>query len=277
MGAGRASSKGCAICQGPVKPGVRLCAQCKAALKRARQVTVSQDYPLPRRTSAHLGERRTRAEARPQPDEPLAQPTVELVRKPSRWQFAGAVIVAAVAVSAGGYLALHIARAGEDSVDGWTGKIPWPAALSSTEAPLPPPRREPGPDSIPNAVSPAALPAATVVDSARPEPGRTPSAKAAKPAPKREIQTTPAVPVVARFAAATEPPDPAPAVIPQVVVPQAPPPDRWQLLAEGIASCARENFIAGAICEQRVRLQYCDGYWGQVPQCPSGITNDHGR
>jgi hypothetical protein len=48
-------------------------------------------------------------------------------------------------------------------------------------------------------------------------------------------------------------------------------------MAEGIARCGRENFIAGVICEQRVRLQYCEGYWGQAAQCPSGINNDHGR
>ena len=48
-------------------------------------------------------------------------------------------------------------------------------------------------------------------------------------------------------------------------------------MAEGIARCGGENFFAGVICEQKVRLQYCEGYWGRVAQCPNGIANDHGQ
>ena len=42
LAAGRAAIKGCHICHGPTLPGMRLCTQCKAALKRARQETVSE-------------------------------------------------------------------------------------------------------------------------------------------------------------------------------------------------------------------------------------------
>lgn len=48
-------------------------------------------------------------------------------------------------------------------------------------------------------------------------------------------------------------------------------------MADAISQCGRQGFLAGVICEQRVRLQYCEGYWGQAAQCPSGIPNDHGR
>jgi len=58
---------------------------------------------------------------------------------------------------------------------------------------------------------------------------------------------------------------------------EAPAPDRWQVMADQIARCGRDGFLAGVICEQRVRLKYCEGYWGQAAQCPSGIANDHGQ
>jgi hypothetical protein len=48
-------------------------------------------------------------------------------------------------------------------------------------------------------------------------------------------------------------------------------------MADQVARCGRDGFLAGVICEQRVRLKYCEGYWGQVAQCPSGIANDHGQ
>jgi hypothetical protein len=54
-------------------------------------------------------------------------------------------------------------------------------------------------------------------------------------------------------------------------------PDRWQMLAEAMARCAREDFFQRFACEQRTRLRYCEGYWGQVPQCPSATPKDHGQ
>jgi hypothetical protein len=55
-------------------------------------------------------------------------------------------------------------------------------------------------------------------------------------------------------------------------------PDRWQLMKEAMARCAGENFFKRVACEQGVGLQYCEGYWGKVPQCPSGPpTKDRGQ
>jgi hypothetical protein len=32
------------------------------------------------------------------------------------------------------------------------------------------------------------------------------------------------------------------------------------------------------VCDQRVRLRYCDGYWGKVAQCPGAVANpDRGQ
>jgi len=45
--------------------------------------------------------------------------------------------------------------------------------------------------------------------------------------------------------------------------------DGAQALAGALEKCGEEKFLAGVICEQKARLRYCDGKWGQVPQCTS--------
>ncbi|MGE5666616.1 MAG: hypothetical protein ACM338_00320 [Betaproteobacteria bacterium] len=54
----------------------------------------------------------------------------------------------------------------------------------------------------------------------------------------------------------------------------AAPDDRWQALNEALANCGG-NFIERIVCGQRARFRYCDGYWGRVPQCPSGAVADN--
>jgi len=43
--------------------------------------------------------------------------------------------------------------------------------------------------------------------------------------------------------------------------------DDGQALSTLLEKCSEERFLAGVICEQKVRLRYCEGKWGQVPQC----------
>jgi hypothetical protein len=57
----------------------------------------------------------------------------------------------------------------------------------------------------------------------------------------------------------------------------APAPDRWQMMAEAMAQCSPAQFFSRLACEQRTRNRYCEGYWGQVPQCPNAPTKDHGQ
>jgi hypothetical protein len=53
-------------------------------------------------------------------------------------------------------------------------------------------------------------------------------------------------------------------------VPQsAAPMDDAQVLTSALEKCGEEKFLTGVICEQKARLRYCDGKWGQVPQCTS--------
>ena len=54
--------------------------------------------------------------------------------------------------------------------------------------------------------------------------------------------------------------------------------DRWAQFAEDLHRCERETFLSRVVCDQRVRIRYCDGYWGKVPQCPGGVANpDRGQ
>ena len=54
--------------------------------------------------------------------------------------------------------------------------------------------------------------------------------------------------------------------------------DRWTQFADDLRRCQGESFLNRVVCDQRVRLRYCEGYWGRVPQCPGGIANpDRGQ
>jgi hypothetical protein len=84
--------------------------------------------------------------------------------------------------------------------------------------------------------------------------------------------------------ATTAPADPAPpppviAVAPAPVTPavrEAPKPDALQLMKESLAQCTG-NIIDRILCDQRVRREYCNGRWGQVPECSSNVANDRGQ
>jgi len=125
----------------------------------------------------------------------------------------------------------------------------------------------------------AARAAATVDTSVPPAlPHAAKPAGTTRAAQKRPVEAPPApiAPVASRL---PEPPAPAPIAIAEAAAParEAPAPDRWQVMADQINRCGRDGFFAGVVCEQRVRLKYCEGYWGQAAQCPSGIPNDHGQ
>ena len=75
---------------------------------------------------------------------------------------------------------------------------------------------------------------------------------------------------------ATESPGP----VAQAGAPSQPgqPPNRWQQMREAMARCAGDNFFKRVACEQGVGQQYCEGFWGKVPQCPGAIVNpDRGQ
>jgi hypothetical protein len=162
-----------------------------------------------------------------------------------------------------------------------------PAATSATDtsttqdatAPAAsPPMIAPGPAT--GAESSKAVPAAPT--GVPPLPGRPPTA--AEPikadsgqtkAPSKAAPPGSEAPskVASPPGAPTSPPSKALAKAPAA----APAPDRWQMMAEAMAQCSPAQFFSRLACEQRTRNRYCEGYWGQVPQCPSAPTKDHGQ
>jgi hypothetical protein len=259
LGAGRAPTSGCAICHGPRLPGARLCAPCKAALKRARLETVADLVPVPSRALAEAeAARRRRAKARSAAR--LARPR----RRPRL--LVPALAIAVTAIAAGGYLALRVARPTADSA----AAAATPRAQHATPVPLV--HVDP---SVPGSGE-----AKSLVEPPAPPPHSQSAAHPGRAAPKRVVETqTVSTAPVDRFPASTEPLVVAPVAPADLVPParEAPAPDRWQVMADQIARCGRESFLAGVICEQRVRLKYCEGYWGVAAQCPSGLPNDHGQ
>lgn len=61
---------------------------------------------------------------------------------------------------------------------------------------------------------------------------------------------------------------------PQPAPPPAPPADPLQALKNALGACGRlTGVFERAMCEQRARLDQCDGYWGAVALCPAGRTD----
>ena len=235
----------CAICGGATLPAGKLCGACKAALKRARQETVSQLDPLPRRPS------RGRRADTPSGREGRADTAPPPTRR-GRIRLPASVVALGVVFIATGYFVSHL-RGNAQGPD-------LAAASAGTAAPyVPLPTSAAPPQS---SVEPFALPPRESLPAppppAKPAPPLRPKAP---PPPLREAVTEPPRTV----AAAVEPVAPAP-VAARV---EPPPPDRWQLLAAAVAQCG--NGLGGALCEERVRWQYCDGFWGKVAQCPGVI------
>lgn len=260
LAGGRSASKGCVICRGPRLPGARLCGPCKAALKRARLETVSELIPRPSRAAAEAQEARRRARE---------VTAVRAVKPWRRWLIAPGYFLAAAAVIGVGYVAWHVVR---------------PTHAAPAAALQPPAASQ---AIVPNA--PAGAAADTVTTKAKdvagastphPAPRAPVVSHVARSAPKRVVEAppVPTAPPADRFAVAAPRELPAPVPMREAVLPvrEAPAPDRWQVMSDQIVRCGRDGFLAGVICEQRVRIKYCEGYWGSAPQCPSGIANDHG-
>ncbi len=58
--------------------------------------------------------------------------------------------------------------------------------------------------------------------------------------------------------------------------PKALRPDRWQVMNVYLARCAGD-LVARIVCHQRVRGHFCEGYWGQAPECANVVAYEHRR
>jgi len=280
----------CKICGRSAARGSKLCAECGAAVKRARQVptVMSQFMPVAlsgygSATSSLANHQTVRFRNAPPPRPPSAMPI--------SWGafFAFFAFVAAVCVT-GYFAALEI----DDS--------PAPAVMVEPVAETAPvPRVESAPLAAAATrveTPPLALPAATGSDGSAPvDPRQAGNGTPPSPAPARSVSRrpmaitgkagteSPTIPAGLSMTAAdsnadSNPSEGAGAPLPPATaaVPQEPiVPDRWQAMQEAIAGCSRENFFAGVVCEQRVRLRFCDGYWGNDPHCAIGMRLDGGR
>lgn len=230
----------CTICGKATGPGALLCRPCRAALKRARQFSVLEIPGTPPAVTMPGLLTKARAPLKPAP----ARRSRRIVSKP----IAAAVVAIAAATACAFYVGHRFAGA-----DGEAGDAPALRAIP----PLPAPRA-PVESGNPERVSDLAPPAVP----------QRPRAAAPKATPKPADSQLHAEAVVPEAAAPKQAPPPAEAVRAPAPAAPAPPPDRWQTMGDALARCASEGGLSGFICDQRVRLESCEGYWGRVPQCP---------
>ena len=256
----------CTICGKPALAGAMLCAPCKAALKRARYVTVQEDMRHPSIIDVRRQPRRARKPV-PAPDtaNPAPMPAaIDSNAKLGHRIFIG-IFVLAAALGGASYFGLR--ETGARSHDNAsTAPMPTLEVRQETVASDAAAQKEEVAVTRPIA-------AGNVVPVATPQ-VPTGTKPAGTDAAKRALLT-------GRASFATANGDPPEAVAPPpepekiAAAPPPPPrpvPDRWQNMGDALAQCDREGIIGGLICGQRVRIQYCDGYWGKVAQCPSAAA-----
>jgi hypothetical protein len=282
----------CLICGGKTLTGGKLCKPCRAALRRARDDTISELLPLPRRREALAYSTATSVAG----VLPLDSATIVLApprRSRRRVSLFGritprhfrAAALASFVIAAGliafvGFHELHRTRDAGAVPAATTPAASEPHAVvqrvspstllgtARDENPVPPSDGTAAGQSTIDVAEPAAPPAALPL---RRQGDRTAKVRASQARASATVEV----------AAADVAPE-APPVIIRAPAPPAPPvvrqpaPDRGQLLAAALARCGGD-FLMRTVCEHRARAQYCDGQWGQLALCPAGIANDHGQ
>jgi hypothetical protein len=269
----------CQICGRSSGPGAKLCPDCRAARKRAYDATITQPLlalagagtvsrTLSRlRRSDNSPEAKARRAARKAKAAADAEPLAAATQAAAtRYRFSRSILWAVLAI---GVVIAAIA--------GWhlptrAPETPDPGATTSA---IPAPFPAPATDEPARINSPASLPAQLPPLPAIVERELVPHAPAAvKPATPKRVTAAPKV---------VTPPPEAPAEVEIVKAQPAPAPpapqppvrvDPWQQMSQAIGRCPAE-FLGRVVCEQKVRLQYCEGQWGNVPQCPGGPSVDH--
>jgi len=266
----------CTICGSGTSHGTLLCRPCKAALKRARQLTVQE---LPQRPSRA----RRRGVLRDTPTEPSTG--IDALQRPLRSDRAARLLLVTVAVAALAGAAYVAARefVGRSAIHHAPPALvaqpasPEPAPVTAAPAAEPTGAPFPALASVPELTSSPPVPP----NAHRGSPASVMTALAHPHAPRSTNETRAAAPAFAADAVyppldsfgPPEAPKPTPAPPPAAVPPAPPPPDRWQTMSDALTRCASEGGFSGFICDQRVRLASCDGYWGRVAQCPTPPEN----
>jgi len=252
----------CPICGKQTLPGAKLCSPCRAALKRAKDDSV---WELP--PSQRPGEpaRESPREAAGSAEWVLGAPRLAGWRT---WAI-GAVLVGVVVVAG-----VRITRTPDAA----------PVSSIASAAPVARPAvADPAPVALQGAI-PASTQAAPAAEPSHASAAEPPSAQPPRgtehPAPPRlkpaKPQVDAAVPPVAPAAEPPAAPAPAVSVPPPQPEPMRPA-DPWQRMNDALARCRAQDLFGRLGCEYRVRASYCDGHWGETPQCPANTTNDHGQ
>jgi hypothetical protein len=204
------------------------------------------------------------------------------------------VVAGFVVLGVGGYFGYRMLFSGESSSRIATSEMPRSTAPALTPAPEPQkdamPVPQPPPQDTASMKSAPAMPPDSGAKAATK--GKDATAAASTTAPGSTAAPGAAAPKMdsgkAPPAKASNPPGPpgppgsllSTADVPGVTAQGRAPaqPDRWQQMREAMARCAGDNFFKRVACEQGVGQQYCEGFWGKVPQCPSGPPNkDRGQ
>lgn len=291
----------CAICGKDNQPGTRFCVHCGAALAAPPAgAALTTGISSVTRPVAAASVPPPRPAPPPPPDvatgpRPVAPapsvPAYDIAPKKTNVVFL--LLGLAALVAAGGYVGYKVFGVPTEVRDTLSkSEAPaTPSAVAPTTAPSPPTAApivpsEPIKPAEEKATEPPASSAQPAGDAV--EPGKSPSGTAPKSEPKAVPPKAAPVPKEARppaIAPPTQPPPAAPAPVPRPAAvgsgtPDVTPPvqDRWVQMGDELRRCQREDFLSRVVCDQRVRLRFCDGYWGKVAQCPGGIANpDRGQ
>lgn len=98
------------------------------------------------------------------------------------------------------------------------------------------------------------------------------SVKSGRGRPRAAAEHVAVPPAQERAAPPAESPEPGP--VPSMI---ARPPDPPPGLNQQLARCDHGSVFERVLCDQRVRIAYCEGRWGRVPECPSGRVADYGQ
>jgi len=276
----------CLICARPARRGDTLCAQCKAALRRARHTpNVKTEYlpqgPVARTDTRRSTERKTPYSRAARRARAAAAPPL------GGWGTYATIIGFGLAVCLTGYLSMS------DNDRFYAGRSDATAPVATATA-GPPAAATAGPPAAatagPAAVAPAG-PLATaagsnasfggvadehvaIFQSPALAPHGIPDRKAAREGKgsKRGARVaTNARNMGAEFPVPAVTPVPAAVATPSLR--ESIDADRVAQLASALNRCERENVIIALVCKERARLQYCEGEWGVAPECPAAVAS----
>jgi hypothetical protein len=279
-GARKQNMKKCQICGRASVPGAKLCSDCSSARKRAFAATVTQPLleaagrgrssgRLLRPSQSVAATARRAAERSLYAIPPPAETAAVTSKRLNLILIAVGLAVALLIVA---FIARQIQKGRQGADPPLVAEQPAaavPAVVPSAVSLVPP-------GLSPKNVAETRMPdltGAIPVDERLPLPSN--KADAAKRAKQRNAPDV--VPPLPESALAPPTVAAAPVMAPLPEIRETPKPDALQLMQEGLARCATGGVFDRIFCDQRVRREYCDGRWGQVPQCTSGVANDHGQ